>query len=164
MAHDLVQAMKDGMRRLVSGVSVISTFGADGQGFAMTVSSVTSVSDAPPSLLVCINQSTRIAPVLSIGQRFAVNVLGQSHQDVSIQCSTGEQNEKRLQTGNWCLDAGQIPYLKDAEAVFECVVDQSIPYGSHDIVVGKIVLVRMDKKSAAPLVYANGGYCGISTT
>lgn len=154
----LVQAMKNGMRRLVSGVSVVTARDGNGRGYAMTVSSVTSVSDEPPSLLVCINKNTQIAPVLQLGQSMAINVLSQKHQDISILCSTGEQNEARLKSAHWDVESGDSPFLKDAEVVFECVVDQVMPYGTHNIVVAKIVSVQVSKQDVDALVYANGVY------
>lgn len=155
---ELAHAMKSGMRRLVSGVSVVSTRDSAGRAYAMTVSSVTSVSDEPPSLLVCINKGTQIAPVLVEHQHFAISVLGQHQTDVSIMCSTGDQSEKRLKVGNWFCDDGKIPHLKDAEAVFECMVDTVLPYGSHNIVVAKISSVQISSQAASPLVYGNGAY------
>ena len=48
------------MRKLVYPVSIISTQ-VGGNKFAITVSSVTSVSIEPPSLLVCINRESSFA-------------------------------------------------------------------------------------------------------
>jgi flavin reductase (DIM6/NTAB) family NADH-FMN oxidoreductase RutF len=162
MTQKLVQAMKSGMRRLPSGVCVVSTQAADGRKFAMTASSVTSVSDNPPSLLVCVNQQARICPVLTPGQRFAINILGRGHQDISVLCATGDQGEKRFNLGQWLLAPDKIPYLQDAEAVFECEVDLVQPYGTHHIVVGKIIAVRVASSGPAPLVYLDGSYRNLS--
>ena len=43
------------MRRYVYSVSILSNKDSDGNSNAITVSSVTSISMDPPSLLVCIN-------------------------------------------------------------------------------------------------------------
>ena len=74
---ELGMAMKMGMRRLASGVSVLSTRSDDGERHAMTVSSVTSVSDNPASLLVCVNKQVALEGHLSTpGTPFAINILG----------------------------------------------------------------------------------------
>lgn len=158
MVADLVQSMKAGMRRLAAGVSVISAVDHNGVRYAMTASSVTSVSDSPPSLLVCVNQAARICPVLAVGQRFAVNLLAQSHAEVSIVCSTGEQGDKRFDVGHWAVTALQTPIIADAEAVFECTVDVVQPYGTHNIVMAKIDSVIISNGAADPLIYCDGGY------
>jgi flavin reductase (DIM6/NTAB) family NADH-FMN oxidoreductase RutF len=162
MMQNLAQAMRNGMRRLPSGVCVVSAQAADGRKYAMTASSVTSVSDNPPSLLVCVNQQARICPVLTPSQRFAVNILGKDHQDISVLCATGDQGEKRFNLGKWLLAPDQTPYLQDAEAVFECEVDLVQPYGTHNIIVGKIIAVRVASSGPAPLVYLDGSYRNIS--
>lgn len=149
--------MKEGMRRLASGVSVISCENDVGQKFAMTASSVTSLSDSPPSLLVCVNKSARICAELTVGTQFAVNVLGQAHQDVSVQCSSIKKADQRFNVGNWQTDAG-TPILADAESNFVCVVDGLMAYGSHHVVVGKILQVSVAETPVDPLVYLNGGY------
>lgn len=158
MVTDLAQAMKAGMRRLAAGVSVISAVDDKGTRFAMTASSVTSVSDEPPSLLVCINQNARICPVLAVGHTFAINVLGQSHTDVSIVCSTGDQGDKRFEVGHWSTTMLNTPILADAEAVFECKVELVQAYGTHHIVVAKITSVITSQMPADPLIYCDGGY------
>lgn len=162
MKLNLAQEMKLGMRRLVSGVSILSTHSADGVDLAMTVSSVTSLSDAPPSLLVCVQQSTRIAPTISLGARFVISVLKQEHRAISTICSSGDQGEYRFDIGDWERQSGRVPFLRDAEAVFECVVDALHPYGTHNIVIGRILEVRVSDAEPDPLVYHNGGYRRLS--
>lgn len=158
MVAELVRSMKAGMRRLAAGVSVISAVDQQGARYAMTASSVTSVSDDPPSLLVCINQNARICPVLTKGQTFGINLLGQSHADVSIVCSTGDQGDKRFDVGHWATTALGTPIIADAEAVFECCVDEVYAYGTHHIVVAKITSVIISSGDADPLIYCDGGY------
>lgn len=162
MTQDLAKAMKDGMRRLPSGVCVVSAQTAGDGRFAMTASSVTSVSDQPASLLVCVNRNARIAPVLNLGQKFAINILGKEHRDISVLCATGEQGPKRFDLGRWLLAPDQTPYLEDAEAVFECEVDLVQPYGTHNIVVGRIIAVRVASSGPAPLIYLDGNYRNLS--
>jgi flavin reductase (DIM6/NTAB) family NADH-FMN oxidoreductase RutF len=162
MTQDLARAMKDGMRRLPSGVCVVSTQTADGGRFAMTASSVTSVSDQPASLLACINRNARITPALTLGQKFAINILSKNHQDISTLCATGDQGSKRFDLGRWLLAPDQTPYLEDAEAVFECEVDLVQPYGTHNIVVGRIIAVRVADSGPAPLIYLDGNYRNLS--
>ena len=55
------------MRRYVYSVSILSNKDFDGNSNAITVSSVTSISMDPPSLLVCINKNSRIHNSLTVG-------------------------------------------------------------------------------------------------
>lgn len=158
MTESLAEQMKAGMRRLAAGVSVLTTRDKSGRDYAMTVSSVTSVSDSPASLLVCVNKQTSICPVLSIGHDFAINLLASGHDQISNLCATGQQSEQRFSLGNWDREGQISPLLKDAEACFICQVSQVFEYGTHNIVVGDIQQVSVASSKAAPLVYLDGAY------
>jgi flavin reductase (DIM6/NTAB) family NADH-FMN oxidoreductase RutF len=158
MTENLAQSMKLGMRRWASGVSVIAALGDDHQKYAMTASSMSSVSDAPVSLLVCIHQQARIHDVLTLGKAFSINVLGRHQEAISSLCASGDQGDRRFELGDWQCDANAPPFLRDAEAVFICELDQKIPFGTHSIVIGLIKEVHLVKSTPNPLVYLNGAY------
>ncbi len=150
--------MKLGMRRLASGVCVLSTRFSDGEDFAMTVSSVTSVSDTPASLLVCINQQvSKQAHLASVGCHFAINVLGAQHQAVSNLCAGRDPGANRFAVGHWTERDG-IPVLADAQAVFFCKADKITTYGTHHIVIARISHVAVNGDRVDPLLYADGSY------
>lgn len=153
-------AMKLGMRRLASGVCILSARMDDGELFAMTVSSVTSVSDNPASLLVCINKQVSRQMYLSTpGSRFAINVLASDQKDLSDLCAGREQGSDRFSLGAWHQeDESGVPYLTDAQAVFFCRSDMVAEYGTHHIVVSRIHQVLVSEGKVDPLLYVNGRY------
>lgn len=149
--------MRLGMRRLASGVCVISAH-IQGESFAMTASSVTSVSDSPASLLVCINKMVSQQEYFSTqGSVFAVNILGDEHQAISNLCAGREPGRDRFSEGNWTLDKAS-PYLADAQTVFFCETDMLISYGTHQIVIAHIKRVIIGNVEFSPLLYADGSY------
>ncbi|WP_299975140.1 flavin reductase family protein [uncultured Pseudoteredinibacter sp.] len=156
--QDLGAAMKAGMRRLASGVAVVTCRDEESGRQAMTASSVTSVSDSPASLLVCVNKATTMAASLQPGVAFAVNILSADQQDISNACAGGEQGEGRFTIGQWQDNAEQVPLLKGSQVSFSCKVDQVHSYGTHDIVIGQIDGVCLDNDQFAPLIYGDGGY------
>lgn len=156
---DLSAAMKAGMRHLAGGVAVVATRGANGIPRAMTVTSVTSVSDTPASLLVCLNRSSNTYQSLSGAELFSVNILQQEQQAVSELCSSTPENEDRFSAGGWQdHQEGAVPYLPDSLVSFLCRVSRRIDYGTHCIVIGDIEAVSFGEKNAGPLVYFRGGY------
>ncbi|HEY8941816.1 MAG TPA: flavin reductase family protein [Cellvibrio sp.] len=157
--NNLAVSMKLGMRRLASGVCVLSTSLPNNQRFAMTVSSVTSVSDSPASLLVCINQQvSQQGHLATKGSQFAINVLSVGHKDVSNLCAGREPTRDRFEVGNWQEDETGLPVLGDAEAVFICQTDHVTTYGTHKIVIGVIHKVILNGAEVNPLLYADGSY------
>lgn len=155
------EAMKLGMRRLASGVCVIAAKIGQ-ERFAMTASSVTSVSDSPASLLVCINKLVSQQQYFATqGAEFSVNVLGEEHEEISNLCAGREPGRDRFGLGNWTHDRS-APYLKDAQTVFLCETDMFISYGTHQIVIAHIKKVVVEPKTVAPLVYVDGSYAKIT--
>src|ERR1700754_4437328 len=66
---------REAMSRLGAAVHVITTDGVAGMtGF--TATAVSSVSDQPPTLLVCLNRRSQITSVLRENGVFCVNTLG----------------------------------------------------------------------------------------
>jgi flavin reductase (DIM6/NTAB) family NADH-FMN oxidoreductase RutF len=154
---NLKKALRAGMRRLASGVCVISTQ-AEGEKYAMTASSVTSLSDEPASLLVCVNQQASMQSILTFGQPFVVNLLSSDQEAISNLCA-GQEGQKRFSLGNWQETDKGLPYLEDAQASFICRVDNDGDYyGTHQIVIGRLENVLLSEVPIAPLIYLDGRY------
>lgn len=155
--NQLGQLMKQGMRRLASGVCVLSARLSDGEAFVMTVSSVTSISDNPPSLLVCINrQIQRHEELLPVGSRFAINLLNADQSEISNLCAGRYEDRDRLSLGIWNED-GWL-FLADSQATFCCCTDKVVSYGTHEILLGRIEQVKIHSLEVNPLIYSNTGY------
>jgi flavin reductase len=159
MTVDLAQALRSGMRRLASGVSILAVNDPSLGRLAMTASSVTSVSDNPPSLLVCVNTANTMATAMQRTTHFSVNILSATQDAISTLCASGEQGEARFGEGVWHADSETgLPYLDSAEAVFICCKEQVIRHGTHDIFIGNITRVLVNDEPVNPLIYLNGGY------
>lgn len=157
--NTVANEMKRGMRHLASGVAVVATTDTDGQPNAMTVSSITSVTDTPPSLLVCIHKDAQTHDVLHRVDQFSVNILGHSQQNVSKICAEKCEMSERFKVGEWAANSeSNIPYLQDALSVFFCRVSKRLEYGTHMILIGDIESVNVASDEEQPLIYLRGGY------
>ena len=159
-AEQLASALKQGMRQWLSGVTVVTAF-SDVGPVAMTASSLTSVSDGPASLLVCINQQTSMAQCLKNGTPVAVNILASEHEWLSNLCADPSKSDQRFSVEGWLLD-GDAPVFKDSPACFEGCVSKIIPHGTHFVVIVDITGVRLAAADSSPLGYWNGGYRSIA--
>jgi hypothetical protein len=110
----------------------------------------------PGSLLVCINQDSRLHEFLRKEERFCVNVLQVGNLPVSRAFSSAISSVERFAHGDWQADHG-IPYLADAQANLFCVREVEVPYGSHTIFIGRVFDARV-RNDIRPLLYRNGGY------
>jgi len=159
-AEELVQGMKQAMRRLAASVVVVSARDGDTR-YAMAASAVTSLSMDPPSLLFCANRTASIYPILSHGKDFCINVLSGSHEALSVACSGGQKGEGRFQIGDWREDPDtKTPFLGDSQASLICSIDGIHHYGTHAIVIGKVKRVHLHGE-VYPLIYLDGRYASV---
>ena len=143
------------MRRYIYSVSIMSNKDDNGNSNAITVSSVTSISMDPPSLLICINKSSRIHDTLQIGSKFCINLLKKDQEELSNICSDEESYEEGFNNKNW--DTKEIPFLSNAQANIFCKVDKLTSYHTHTIVVG-LVENANHTNEISTLTYVDGKY------
>jgi flavin reductase (DIM6/NTAB) family NADH-FMN oxidoreductase RutF len=148
--------MRYALRRFAKAVVVITTR-HEGRRHAMAATAVSELSMEPPSMLICVNNSASLHPVLSAGAHFAINILQSDHGPIAAACSGGAKGEARFQTGTWTETATGVPRLSDAQASFVCRNVQQIAFGSHSIFIGQVedVFVGVD---VDPLIYVDGHY------
>ena len=75
-------AFRHAMGRTAAGVTVVTSDGAHGR-VGVTVSSLSSLSLEPPSVLFCLHRDSRCLPVLLANGVFAANILAQGQQRVA---------------------------------------------------------------------------------
>ena len=143
------------MRRYIYSVSIMSNKDNAGNPNAITVSSVTSISMNPPSLLICINKSSRIHNSIELGSKFCINLLNNEQEDISNICSDEDMYDQRFKDKNWNLDG--IPFLKNAQANIFCKVDKLTSYHTHTIVIGLVEDANYADEIST-LTYVDGEY------
>ena len=158
LSQALDQGFKDAMRRLAGTVTIV-TVSSNGERHGTTATAVTSLSMAPPSLLVCFNRDSRLHGRLSAAETFCVNVLHTDNVEVSQLFASPVSSAERFAGGPWRAEGDAAPYLESAQASIQCAKDQQIDYGTHTIFIGRVLSVR-NREDIAPLIYCNGGYAG----
>jgi flavin reductase (DIM6/NTAB) family NADH-FMN oxidoreductase RutF len=145
------------MSHFATGVTVVTSVGADGRAVGTTASAVSSLSLDPPLVLVCFDRaSLTLAAVRSHGA-FVINVLDQSQQQLSVNFA------RRGLAVAWDGIAHQpgrtgSPRLHGVLAALECTVEHRLPGGDHEIVVGRVRVAETTDRDGAPLLYWRGGY------
>jgi len=143
------------MRRYIYSVSIMSNKDKANNPNAITVSSVTSISMDPPSLLICINKSSRIHDSIKLGSKFCINLLNKEQEDLSNICSDEDMYDQRFKNKNWNLE--NIPFLKNAQANIFCKVDKLTSYHTHTIVIGLVEDANYADEIST-LTYVDGEY------
>src|ERR1700738_2473935 len=74
---------RSAMSRLGAAVNLITSDGPAGR-HGLTASAVCSVTDDPPTVLVCINRASASHDIFSGNRRVCVNVLGGRHEELAM--------------------------------------------------------------------------------
>ena len=149
------------MRQLTGGVSVI-TAGRGKDISGMTVTSVSSLSVDPPTLLVSINRDASSFPLIRRLGAFGVNILNADQLDVAERFAgkDGLKGAERFAGAEWRTRASGVPLLVGALAAIECEVEEIVERHSHAILIGRVLDLQLSTRTAA-LAYWQGQYVAI---
>jgi flavin reductase (DIM6/NTAB) family NADH-FMN oxidoreductase RutF len=152
---------RNAMRQLTGGVSVI-TAGKGRDISGMTVTSVSSLSVDPPSLIVSINREASSWPLVKRYGFFGVNILTSDQIDIAERFTgkSGLKGADRFTGARWTTRASGVPLLADALAAIDCEVEDVVERHSHAIVIGRVLDVAVSARTAA-LAYWQGRYVAI---
>jgi len=146
-------AFREAMARLGAAVHVVTSAGVAGKtGF--TATAVCSVSDAPATLLVCLNRRSNSAPLLAQNGVFCVNTLGADEAKVADMFAgrSGVHLEERFNVGEWTTLKTGSPVLASAVIAFDCRTIEIKAMASHNVIFGAVEAVRLGPSGPA-LVY-----------
>jgi len=148
---------RNAMAMLGGAVSVITTDGPAGR-YGFTASAVCSVTDSPPTLLVCMNRSSFANAQFKTNGVLCVNVLAAAHQDVSGTFANRDlRSEERFATQAWSSLESGAPALDEALVNFDCRIAQIHEVGTHNIFYCEVVQIRQGA-SREGLVYFDRAY------
>ncbi len=148
------EAFRRVLGHLPTGVTVITTNGADGSPVGMAANSVTSVSLEPPLILVCPAKSSTTWPSIREVGMFCINIMAGHHEEVTRRFSL--KGVDRF--AGIAHDPGPCgPILKDAVGWIDCAIREEHDAGDHMIVVASVSRIEA-AADTAPLVFFRGVY------
>lgn len=142
------------LSHFASGVTVVTTWDADGSPTGLTASAFTSVSLEPPLILICVDHKAQSYPALRANGRFAVNILAAEHEAVSRRFAVTSAD--KFDAVAYRPGPLGLPLLPEALAHLECRTVHVYPGGDHTIFVGEVEGARA--REGEPLLYFRGDY------
>ncbi len=124
----------DLMAELPAGVAVVTTRGPDGP-MGLVVTSLTSYTATPPSILVSVAHTSRSYDPLIAAERFGVHVL-QRGQD-AVATAFASKSDDKFAGLDWRWD-GDVPRLEGSLAYLRCHNSKSFTHLDHDVLIGII--------------------------
>jgi flavin reductase len=149
------EQFRDAMARLGAAVNVVTTDGKAGRtGF--TASAVCSVTDDPPTLLVCVNRSSKGNALFKANGVLCVNTLASGCRALSdaFAGKGGLDAEGRFALAKWSKLVTGAPVLEDhAVVAFDCRVTEVLEKGSHSVLFAEIEAIRQGASGSALIWY-----------
>lgn len=149
-------AFRGAMARVASAVHLVTTDGPGGRA-GFTASAVCSVSDGPPTLLVCINRTSSAYAAMSASDVLCVNTLAAHQSDIAAAFGGRTPMETRFAAATWTRNVTGAPVLEGALTAFDCRIVGRHPVGTHDVLYCAVVGLAAPGDGQG-LVYAERGY------
>jgi len=151
------QAYREAMARLGAAVNVITTDGPGGRA-GFTASAVCSVTDSPPTLLVCANRANDSYAAFKANGVLCVNTLTHGQQELSpiFAGLTEHSLEGRFDVGTWLSLVTGAPALEEAAVAFDCRIAQSVTVGTHDVFFCDVEAVLLGAVHEGLIYYGRG--------
>lgn len=142
---------RSAMGKFATGVCVVSYL-LEGAPAGLTVNAFMSVSLGPPLVLVSVRNQSRFLTCVTVGDRYAVNVLAHHQHLVS------DHFGGRPTAAEPCAfqHRHSAPVIEDCLASIVARVVDLHPAGDHTLVIGQVE--HLEERTAAPLVYFGGRY------
>jgi len=145
--------LRSTMAGFPTGVAIVTTE-VDGEPHGMTVNSLTSVSLAPPLMLVCLTRGARTTAAVAKRKAFALHLLSRRQQALSNRfAGRGKAHFEGLDLE---FDEGGLPVLPAGIGRLRCAVETTHAGGDHDIVVGRVL--TCEPRDGTPLLFHRGRY------
>jgi flavin reductase len=151
-------AFREAMSRLGASVHVLTTDGPAG-ACGITASAVCSVSDDPPTLLVCLNRASPMNQVLKKNGVLCVNTLTADQRDLAeaFAGKTEMAMAQRFKLAEWSNPFSGAPTLEGARVAIDCRITEISEVATHSVVIAQVQHVRVGPDAPA-LMYLDRTY------
>lgn len=139
-----------------TGVTVVAAM-VDGTPKGLSVGSFFSVSLDPPLVGFCVGKASSSWATIRTAGHFVVNVLADDQVPISGQFSS--KMDDKFEGLDWspALSNGD-PLLDGCIAHIDCSLESIYEGGDHDIVIGRVMALDIDRSEDGPLLFCKGRY------
>jgi flavin reductase len=151
--NDLRRHFQEAFGRVAATVGVVGVVDDTGDLHGMTATAISSLSDAPPSLVVMLNQENQTFREIRKQGSFSVSYLAAGSEDLAYRLSRPGQS-KLIDPADLDQPPGwPMPALRDAVCTMVCTLDDCVLQFTHGILIGRITHVRTSSGPADPLLF-----------
>lgn len=149
---------RDAMSHFAGAVHIVTTHGEKGTR-GVTISACCSLSDNPPTVLVCLMRQHEENRIFIENEKFCVNTLAGHHKDLSdVFAGRGKlTQEQRFLHAQWDILKTGAPVLNDALVALDCQLIGWHVHATHYVLIGEVVAVKTHSGANA-LMYLDRSY------
>ena len=151
------EVFRDLMSRFPSGVTIATVLDERGRPHGMTASAVAGLSLEPPLVLICVDRSADLHPILCAAQSFALNVLAADQESLSRRFA--DDHPDRFTGIAHAPGVDGLPLIEGALAHITCRKWGQYFGGDHTIFVGQVSGGRIFDRP--PLIHFRRGYTSL---
>lgn len=158
---ELATQFREAMAHLSSAVSIVTSNGKAGK-VGLTVSSVCSVTDTPPTLLFCINQSSDVHDIILQNGKVCINVLSHEQEEMAkhFACMLCSSMEERFGWDVWQEGFDGQAVLQGAISALQGEIVDTHSIGTHTLFL--VELKHIDVSPNTSLVYFGRQFKGVT--
>ena len=145
------------MGYFATGVTVVTMRLPSGEPWGFTVNSFTSVSLAPPLILVCVDHGSESFQAMNRAPHFAVNILAEDQEELSRRFSA--KRKDRFNHVPWSEGPHGSPLIEGCLGFLECRKVASHAHGDHTVILGEVLEARAT--GGNPLLFYRSSYARI---
>lgn len=147
------RALRSAFGRFATGVTVVTTSGANGP-VGITANSFTSVSLDPPLILWCPAKGSRRHETFVTTSHFALHVMGADQDAVTWGFANSAEAFEHC---DWNMSETGVPLIAGCPARFECSTRDRIDAGDHTVIIAHVTRVTLEDEPD-PRLFLGGDY------
>lgn len=145
--------MKQVNRQFVTGVTVVTAMDGD-RPKGLAVNAFASISLDPPTVMVCVQQTSSTYGCLFRASHLAINILSTDQLDVVTRFAT--KSDDKFSGLDWEPGPFGSPLIDRSSARMEVEIRERLQASTHTIFVCRVVDVAVTDRT--PMVYSAGGF------
>ena len=154
MEADVSSRLKQVLRYLPASVGIVTSYSLDGdEPVGLAMSAVMPMSLEPCSMAISINRSGSSYPSMISAGEFCLNLLDTDTYQF-LEPFVGSRLREQRFGCDW-QKHGKLWYIPNAPANIFCKIEKVVSYGTHDLVIGRVVEL-LTRPSSDLLCWADG--------
>jgi flavin reductase (DIM6/NTAB) family NADH-FMN oxidoreductase RutF len=139
------QAFRLAMREFASGVAIVAAGRGEGRN-GCTATSLCSFSVDPPTLIVCLARASATLKTVLAEGALGISLLASEHADLAHRFAgrSGIRGATRFEGYEWTSMATGSPLLRDAVAVIDCEIEESIERHTHTMLIARVLAAHAE--------------------